>query len=87
MTDDQAHDDPLGLALSVLTPEQRDHFGQITDDLVQAADAAAVTPGWTVRPAAASWRMLAAHFKSINDPVWVALSAAAARAEALDVSD
>lgn len=83
MTDDQIHDDPLGLALSVLDPEQRARFGEITTALVEAADAAAETPGWTVRPPADALRVLAAHYRAQGDPVWPALSAAADRVTAL----
>ncbi|TGB13297.1 hypothetical protein [Streptomyces sp. MZ04] len=79
MTD--THDDPFGTALATLTAEERQHFREIADALVEAADAAAVAPGWTLRAPADSWRMLAVHFRERRDPVWCALSAAAARAD------
>lgn len=87
MTDDQAHDDPFGIALSVLTPEDRRRFGKIAEALVEAADAAAETPGWTLRRPADAWRALAACYRAQGDALWAAFSAAAARADAMDVSD
>ncbi|MFE0133802.1 hypothetical protein ACFWY6_19880 [Streptomyces sp. NPDC059037] len=87
MTDDQTHGDPFGLALSVLSPEERHRFGEITAALVEAADAAAQSSRWTVRHPSDSWRMLAEHFRAQHDPIWPALSAAAARADALNNID
>ncbi|GAA1925502.1 hypothetical protein GCM10009837_58560 [Streptomyces durmitorensis] len=75
------HDDAFGVALSVLTPEERHRFGEITDALVEAADAAAVAPGWTVRRPADAWHALAVHYRAQRDPLWPAFSAAAARAD------
>lgn len=80
---DQAHDDALGLALSVISAEDRRRFGEITAALLDAADAAAQTPHWTVRPPADALRELAAHYRAQGDPVWPALSAAAARVTVL----
>ncbi|TGA88441.1 hypothetical protein [Streptomyces sp. MZ04] len=87
MTDDQLHTDPLGLALSVISAAERRRFGEITDALIEAADAAAGSSSWTVRPAADSWRMLAEHHRAQRDPLWPVFSAAAARADAMGTID
>lgn len=79
--DDQAHDDPFGVALSVLTPGERHRFGEIASALVEAVDAAAVAPGWTLRRPAESWQLLAVHYRAQGDAIWAACSAAAARAD------
>ncbi|MEU6388799.1 hypothetical protein [Streptomyces sp. NPDC046939] len=86
MSDDALPDDPLGVALSVLTSEERRRVGEITAALAQAADAALRAPGWTPRPAADAWRELAAHYRARGDGIWPALSAAADRAASLDDS-
>ncbi|MFF1714809.1 hypothetical protein [Streptomyces sp. NPDC058268] len=80
MPDSQSHDDPFGIALSVLTSEDRLRFGEIASALVEAADAAAVAHDWTVRRPADAWHALAVHYRAQRDPLWPACSAAAARA-------
>ncbi|MFD9906556.1 hypothetical protein [Streptomyces sp. NPDC059063] len=85
--EDPTHDDPLGLALSILSAEDRAHFDEIASALVEAADAAAGTPGFEVRDPAAAYRQLAAYYRARGDVVWCALSAASARITALDNAD
>ncbi|MFD9909410.1 hypothetical protein [Streptomyces sp. NPDC059063] len=75
--------DPLTLALSVLSADERARFREGVTALVQAVDAATVTPGFVPRDPANAVRELARHYRSVSDPVWMAWSATAARADEL----